>query len=873
MKRRKAVKVLALGGLGTSLLPGSTFGSNRPSKPLDSTFQSDWHQWPNLDWIGPEYWGNRLQDWKIVEGKATCVVSGNNRTLYHLGLRLSDRSQEFQSKLVLSLVKLDHEEGYAGFRLGAKGPFDDYRSAVVFGGGLDCGVRGDGRLFIGDRVSESRISHLTKPVQVNLRALPVQGSFTLKLEAVDSSTQKVLALVESSGIDPAQLVGQVGLVCHAGGENVTKIQPSAEFASWEMSGEKVDHYADRQFGPICFSYYTLHKKELRLTAQMAPIENFVNHEIHLELLRNGAWEAVSQGKINRLGRIARFTLRDWDNASEVPYRVRLDLPFSQGVRHYFYEGKIAAEPLAQAEVKMAVFSCNADHGFPDQEVSDHVGKHRPDIAVFLGDQFYEGTGGFGIETAPLERASLDYLRKWYMFGWSYREIFRNIPSVFIPDDHDVYHGNVWGEGGKKAPTELGWGYDSQDQGGYKMPPEWVNMVQLTQTGHLPPPYDPSPLTQGIGSYYTDWVYGGISMAILEDRKFKSAPKNVLPEEAKVVNGFIQNREFDIKAHYDIDANLLGDRQMEFLEKWSEDWDDQVEMKVALSQTNFCTVATLPEGSIIDSIVPTLPIPKPGEYVQGDAPTSDMDSNGWPQKGRDNALRVLRKAFALHIAGDQHLATVVRYGIDEFGDAGYAFAGPALNNLFPRRWWPPVPENHRPLEGKPRYTGNFFDGFGNRMTVHAVANPRQTGRLPARIYDRSTGYGMVVFNKKERTMRIECWPRYVDPLTNPGGQYDGWPITITQADNYSKKALGYLPELDFQEIENPVVTIVHEASGETEYSLRVNGSRFRPNVFREGTYRVQVKGGVSGEEKTLAGLSMDTLGIASIRVQVGSSPTV
>jgi hypothetical protein len=305
--------------------------------------------------------------------------------------------------------------------------------------------------------------------------------------------------------------------------------------------------------------------------------------------------------------------------------------------------------------------------------------------------------------------------------------------------------------------------------------------------------------------------------------------------------------------------------MEFLEKWSENWDDQVEMKVALSQTNFCTVATLPEGSIIDSIVPTLPIPKPGEYVQGDAPTSDMDSNGWPQKGRDNALRMLRKAFALHIAGDQHLASVVRYGIDEFGDAGFGFAGPALNNLFPRRWWPPVPENHKPLEGQPKYTGNFFDGFGNRMTVHAVANPHQTGRLPARIYDRSTGYGMVVFNKKERTMRIECWPRYVDPLSNPEGQYKGWPITIAQEDNYSKKAMGYLPELDFPGIESPVVSVIHEASGETEYTLRVNGRQFRPKVFREGTYRVQVESTEDGVARTLAGLAMDTLCVATIQV--------
>lgn len=250
--------------------------------------------------------------------------------------------------------------------------------------------------------------------------------------------------------------------------------------------------------------------------------------------------------------------------------------------------------------------------------------------MFLGDQFYESTGGFGIQTSPLPKAILDYLRKWYMFGWSYRDIFRHIPCAIIPDDHDVYHGNIWGEGGKQAPTDKGWDYAAQDQGGYKMPPEWVNMVQRTQTSHLPDPYDPTPVRQGIGVYYTHWIYGGISFAILEDRKFKPAPKNVLPPEANVQNGFIQNPEFDIKTYRNLEADLLGQRQMDFLKEWVEDWRQGVRLKVVLSQTNFCTVATLPKGSLIDKIVPRLPIPEPGQYVTGDAPTADMRDDLMPE---------------------------------------------------------------------------------------------------------------------------------------------------------------------------------------------------------------------------------------------------
>ncbi len=393
-------------------------------------------------------------------------------------------------------------------------------------------------------------------------------------------------------------------------------------------------------------------------------------------------------------------------------------------------------------------------------------------------RYYESQGGFGIQTAPLDKASLDFLRKWYMFGWSYRDLFRHIPAAMIPDDHDMYHGNIWGEGGVAAPTDQGWGYPAQDRGGYKMPPAWVNMAQRSQTSHLPDPYDPTAVAQGIGVYYTHWNYAGLSLAILEDRKFKSAPAHVLPPEARVVNGFPTNPAFDVRRYPPpAAAQLLGERQLRFLDAWADDWSQGAVFKAVLSQSPFCAAHTLPAGSTGDQDVPRLPIPVPGEYLNGDAPAPDMDTNGWPQNGRHDAVRALRKAGAIHLAGDQHLATVIQYGLDDFGDAGFAFTGPALNNIWPRRWWPTLSPGHQPLKGRPAYTGNFFDAFGNRLTMFAAANPRRTGRQPAIIHDRATGYGLVVFDKLAREIRIECWPRGADPASDPNGQYEGWPIRI------------------------------------------------------------------------------------------------
>ena len=62
-------------------------------------------------------------------------------------------------------------------------------------------------------------------------------------------------------------------------------------------------------------------------------------------------------------------------------------------------------------------------------------------------------------------------------------------------------------------------------------------------------------------YYTDLLYGGVSLAIMEDRKWKSAPKPTIPK-AQIVNGWAQNPEYKAPSDGDVPgAQLLGPRQM------------------------------------------------------------------------------------------------------------------------------------------------------------------------------------------------------------------------------------------------------------------------------------------------------------------------
>ncbi|GLR17078.1 alkaline phosphatase D family protein [Portibacter lacus] len=841
MKRRDYIKTITLG----SVIPMTISSYGIPKylervfgESVQVEFESKWNLWNDMSWAGPEYWGNRLQDWEIKDGKLLCNITGDNRNLHLLTIQNSDGKSVVETSVTVHVLNSGSKEftdGCVGMILGAKGNFDDYRSASVFGKGLKIGLKMDGKLKIGESLIDTGLAKVPETFTISTKAQPSNNGQQELLIGISVPGFAKPIFDTTELVEADMLAGNFALLSDFGKSRKVEDNPSCAFEDWSIKSEKLHENEHQIFGPICFTQYTLHKGKLKLKAQLAPFEKLPDHVVRLEFKRNGQWKTQEETKINHAGRVVLFEVPDWADEEEVPFRVGAELPRKDGVVQYFYEGTIAKEPVDDDEVKVAVLNCNAHYGFPDADIHEGLSKMDYDLCVFLGDQFYESTGGYGVQfTGEFDKRCLDFLRKWMMFGWSYREIFRNKPCAVITDDHDVYHGNLWGAGGGHADTSLGFGSPAQDSGGYKMDADWVNVLQFTQTGHLPDAYDPTPVEQGISVYYTQWNYGGVSFAILEDRKFKTAPKTVLPEEAEVFNGFLMNKSFDIKAHRNIDAELLGKRQEKFLENWVLDWSDNVQMKAVLSQTNFATIATLPKDAENDSVVPKLHIPERGEYITGDAPTVDMDSNGWPQEKRDKTIEIIRKAMSFHIAGDQHLGTFVQYGVDDFGDSGYAFTGPSLNNVWPRRFWPEVDYSNHSIES-PAYVGDHVDGFGNKITVHGVTNPFNQHKEPAILYNRSNGYGMVTFNKKERTIKSECFQRFQDPLSDEG-QYPDWPITVTQEDNYLSKATILLPEISVNSKSLPVLK-VYKQDGTLLYVMKMPSQNYQPRVFEKGKYSI------------------------------------
>jgi len=192
---------------------------------------------------------------------------------------------------------------------------------------------------------------------------------------------------------------------------------------------------------------------------------------------------------------------------------------------------------------------------------------------------------------------------------------------------------------------------------------------------------------------------------------------------------------------------------------------------------------------------------------------------------------------VHIAGDQHLGTIIHHGIDEHADAMYSFCVPSIANLY-LRWWAPLQPGKNRQPGMPEYTGQFLDGLDNKVTVWAVANPSPEENHD-KLTTRAAGFGLVRFNKPQRTITFECWPRNVD-ITGPDAkQYAGWPKTVKQEDNYGRQVAAYLPLLQIEGMDEPVVQVVDEADGQIVYTLRINGREFRPKVFGKGKYTLRV----------------------------------
>ncbi len=475
---------------------------------------------------------------------------------------------------------------------------------------------------------------------------------------------------------------------------------------------------------VAFGLYTVSKGTLKLSAQLYPLYPDETRSVRLEVERGGQWTEIASEEVNDLGWSALFRIENWDTTLDVAYRLRHG-------NKAMYQGLIRHDPVEKEQIVVAAFSCSSNRDRGDREsYVRNVEYLDPDLIFLAGDQSYDHT---------------EHTASWLLFGSQFGEMWRERPCISIPDDHDIGQPNLWGESGKVSTLS------GASDGGYTYHPEYVKMVERCQTANLPDPFDPTPIGQGIGVYYTNLLLGEVDFAILEDRKFKTGPAGKIPQQGPRPD-HINDPAYDPSTIDVPGLVLLGKRQLDFLNQWGT-WNEGVKMRAVLSQTGFCGAAHL-HGSVDNRL------------------HADLDSNGWPQTGRKKALRAIRKAGAIHIGGDQHLATVIQHGIEDFGDGPWAFIVPAsVNTIYKRWWWPEdeLPGNNPDPDSPLPWTGDYYDGMGNPITIYAYANPENASD--------GAGFGLIRFHKTLREVTFECWPRDVFVLEKGAAQFPGWPFTL------------------------------------------------------------------------------------------------
>ncbi len=497
---------------------------------------------------------------------------------------------------------------------------------------------------------------------------------------------------------------------------------------------------------ILWSQYCQHQGKMKLLVHLdadptadADTE-FAPVKLWLRENRADDWKLAQTQPVDRLTATALFTLESWPRHRRVFFRVTWD--------DSSWEGTFRAEPEGGSVLKMAGLSCHKDIGWPWTEAIAEVIDHDPDLVFFSGDQIYENDYGspmFRARTAEeVPKGMKNYLEKYRKFGEAFRELMRDRPTIMITDDHDVFANDLWGRGGVRMEGK-------RTTGGYPTHPAWVNAAEFTQVGHLPDPVNPGPHGDGILAYYTALEYGGVRFAILEDRKFKSAPSEVITELiAPPGFEFPKERKTDFEIEVVLDPDydctqldqpgleLLGAEQEAFLADWSEKLKASGQIGAVLSQSPWAHVAMY-------------------------SPTSaDTDSNAWPQSGRNRALRAIGEAPVVLLHGDVHLGTLGRHGVEHFNDGPVTYSFPSFSSRASRRWEPLEPGKNRAPDA-PENTGEFHDRFGNKITMMGAGNGLN-------------GYGILLFDTEKREIELQFHP--MNEERKPTSvNVPGWPYTV------------------------------------------------------------------------------------------------
>lgn len=750
----------------------------------------DWSDSRERHWPGADFWTNRLQDWKVREGALHCDAQSGMalRTAHLVSYETDLANGGFWAEV--DFMNLEAEpHGLAGLLIGAGAGRLDYRGAALVqglpgkGGGVLCAYNFSNRqLEIVDfstqpggnllRYASKRVNDTddaTLGLRVDVRKAGDLADVTLILSDTDSG--KELGRVSKQGLQADRVNGLMAMAAQSNrGKQVFR------FDRLEVGGKGAVYYDDRSFGPIAGSLYSLSGTVLKVGVQFAFLGDGKRVPDDPKKLKNTlTWprltavlEMRSTGGGNDFTATGRpqavlppdyyvnFRIEDWDPSQARELRVRF---VDDGGKEYLYPVAIDREP--EDTLVVGTVSCMGVMGLaalqpgpklgpgeavvgrwtpaniwaPFTGITDGLIGDGTDIIFFTGDQLYESRPTWADQSVnPVE----DFFYKFFIWHWSFQPVTRSRPCILQTDDHDVFQGNIWGDGGRINISGNYW------KGGYLRSLSFVNMVHRVMTAHNPDALEPMSTETGMTNYYTSFSYGGVDFFLLEDRKFKSPV------------GQNDKRQ----------QELLGRAQEKYLTAWAQS-ESASPVKCVVSQTIYASISRKADGT----------------------KSSERDTNSWPPGPRSRVVNVLGENDVFVISGDQHLATFSRVGVDSPDDGFYQFAAPPAGNHF-WRWFYPAEKSSDDV------LGIYEDGHGNPFELLAVANPAPAdvtaqGLRAKHIVSEAEyaagigtetrtalgdGYGVIRFDHKHHQVEVEAWSW--EPRSQRPDPYPGWPIVLS-----------------------------------------------------------------------------------------------
>ena len=247
--------------------------------------------------------------------------------------------------------------------------------------------------------------------------------------------------------------------------------------------------------------FTFTKSKLKLSAIFPPLHKSESSRARLKVKAKSGKEQEYDAECDIVPNIwlCSFQVDDLPHNEEYTYSVTYRPKRWGSDVEYSYDGSI---PMQVSLPRIAALGCFGQDAVKEKDaLVDAVLSHSPDLVVLQGDQTYAHMHrGFGfLETI-----------------YSINRLTRSIPTIVQMDDHDYGQGNIWGAATGAANSGAGFTHEVCI----------VNALERLAMSHNPDPISDKKLANGIASYYTNYMYGDLDIAVLEARKFKNSKCNI-----------------------------------------------------------------------------------------------------------------------------------------------------------------------------------------------------------------------------------------------------------------------------------------------------------------------------------------------------------